>query len=613
MNNLLKTIFTLIITGLLIGCSNLVEENRDGGEDVFSRIESLSLSQPETAIVTLDSAERIGLLNPYETNLLRCLIYHNGYSDYRKALRYAVAAYNMPDAPRNAGERLRLIDLIADEYLNNGDYASSIRFCTEGLGVAKDSLINDMEANLHVTLGLNLLEIGNDDEAFRHLRRGVDILGNMKTNDSDKTDDYIYAIGMTVNSLVERGRYDEAADLMDEYMVALEEFEKCPDTVDGIADSRRSSGYAILAYIYSRKGEPDKARKYYDLYCSTDYSSAPEGEQIRIPYLLAAHRFEEALHYIKREKMLWQESADTVSHAYLEEHLKHERDAYEGLGDFRSANRVAHVIETVSDSLRIRDRKSEALELAEIYKTNEQALQIQHQDYSIKIRNIVILFSLILIFLAVLFILRILRQKNVIIKKNRSMSATIEELMGFKDKLFDTQSENIRLRDLLDRREKDFDPVSGDADIDAEATGESLIIPSSDKQESGIPLSMELSDRDRILWERMNHDILGKKLYLERELSKDRLVETYRIPVNKFAKLFRAYTGYSFSQYILNCRLDHAVRLMKEHPNWSLDSIAGESQMSKTTFYSRFQAKYGMSPSEFKSKDNLTDTNGVSR
>lgn len=79
------------------------------------------LSQPEKALATLDSVERVGLLKPYDINFLRCLTYHNGYSDYHKALRYGLAAYNMPDAPREAETRLWLIDLIADEYLNNVD------------------------------------------------------------------------------------------------------------------------------------------------------------------------------------------------------------------------------------------------------------------------------------------------------------------------------------------------------------------------------------------------------------------------------------------------------------------------------------------------------------
>ena len=598
MNNLLKTIFTATLIVLQIGCSKLARED-GSNEDVFEEIESLSLSSPDKALAMLDSVERIGSLHPYNANLLRCLIYHNGYSDYHKALRYGLAAYNMPDAPRDAEARLRLIELITDEYLNNGDYTSSVRWCTEGLKLAQDSLVKDMEANLHVTLGLNLLEIGNEDDAFRHLHSAIDILASQsqEAGNCDNADDYIYAIGMAVNSLIETGRYDEAASLMDEYMAAVDHLDRLPDTIDGLADCRRSSGYAVMAYLYSKKGEPGKANKYYNLYCATDYSSAPEGEQIRIPYLLASGRYEEALDYIHREKHLWHESADTLSHAYIDEHLKHEREAYEELGDFRSANRVGHIIETLSDSLRTRERSAEALELAEIYKTNEQAAQLEHQAYSIKIRNIAIVFSLILIVLALAFILRVLRQKRVIIRKNRSMTATIDELMAFKDKLLDTQAENIKLRDMLGHNDSSHANNPG---TDAFAAN----VGHDDQSEGESVLSTGLPDRDRDLWERMNHDIIGRKLYLEPELSKNWLIKNYRIPVNKFASLFKVYAGCTFSQYIQTCRLDHAIKLMRQHPNWSLDNIARESQMSKTTFYSRFQAKYGMSPSEFKDKHN---------
>lgn len=473
----------------LAGCSDRSREEQAHDGNMVARIESLSLSEPGKALAVLDSAERAGAVEPYDLNFLRCLVYHNGYSDYRKALRYGRAAYEMPDGPRDAATRLRLIDLLADDYLNNGDHNSSVRLCTDGLKLAQDSLVKDMEANLHTTMGLNLLEMGNEEDAFRHLRRAVGILASLsgEAGTADNADDYVYAIGMTVNSLVDKGRYAEAALLMDEYMAAVDRLERYPETIEGIVDNRRASGYAVLAYIFSKTGEPEKAEKYYRLYLATDYSSDPEGETIRIPYLLASHRPEEALHYIEREKKLWQENADTISHDYVNLHLAHEREAYENLGDFRKANSVAHTIETISDSLRTRERTAEALELAEIYKTNEQALRLDHQANSIKLRNIAIIFSLIVLVLALAFILRILRQKRAICRKNESMSERIDELMAFKEKLLASQAENIRLRDTVGNLPEE-------------------------KPET----TASLSDRDRDLWERMNQEIIGRKLYLNR-------------------------------------------------------------------------------------------------
>ncbi len=72
---------------------------------------------------------------------------------------------------------------------------------------------------------------------------------------------------------------------------------------------------------------------------------------------------------------------------------------------------------------------------------------------------------------------------------------------------------------------------------------------------------------------------------------------------SKFAVLFKVFAGCSFSQYIQNCRLDYAVRLMREHPQWTLDAIAKEAQMSKGAFNIQFHKRYGMKPSEFRSRE----------
>ena len=94
------------------------------------------------------------------------------------------------------------------------------------------------------------------------------------------------------------------------------------------------------------------------------------------------------------------------------------------------------------------------------------------------------------------------------------------------------------------------------------------------------------------LWE------LGRKD--EAYLSRKDLMAEYKIPANKFAMLFKEYAGCTFSQYIQNCRLDYAVKLMRENPQWNFDAIAKEAQMSNGAFYSHFKRRFGMSPSDFR-------------
>ena len=102
-----------------------------------------------------------------------------------------------------------------------------------------------------------------------------------------------------------------------------------------------------------------------------------------------------------------------------------------------------------TDTLRVRGRNEKALELAEIYKTNEQAGQLKEQKNTIRIRTLIFSITALLLVVAVGFIIRIVRDMRVIRKKNKAMTGTINELMAYKNELFIRREENIRLRDEL--------------------------------------------------------------------------------------------------------------------------------------------------------------------
>ena len=119
--------------------------------------------------------------------------------------------------------------------------------------------------------------------------------------------------------------------------------------------------------------------------------------------------------------------------------------------------------------------------------------------------------------------------------------------------------------------------------------------------------SAKLTEKDYALYERLVHEILTQRLYLRPQFSKKMLLKEIHVPTNKFATLFQEFAGCSFTQYIQDLRLEHAVRLMCERPMWSFESIAKEAQMSESTFYKLFQTKYGMKPSDYRKKACFSD------
>jgi AraC-like DNA-binding protein len=73
------------------------------------------------------------------------------------------------------------------------------------------------------------------------------------------------------------------------------------------------------------------------------------------------------------------------------------------------------------------------------------------------------------------------------------------------------------------------------------------------------------------------------------------------IPKNKFASLFVKFTGVSFIHYVNHLRLEHAAKMLLEHPEYTIETIAIDSGIPKTqTFYRLFFKEYGVTPSVYR-------------
>lgn len=55
----------------------------------------------------------------------------------------------------------------------------------------------------------------------------------------------------------------------------------------------------------------------------------------------------------------------------------------------------------------------------------------------------------------------------------------------------------------------------------------------------------------------------------------------------------------SFSKYINNLRLEYAAKMLKNHPDYTVDTIAQECGMSTQSLYRLFSGKYGVTPTDF--------------
>ena len=424
-------------------------------------------------------------------------------------------------------------------------------------------------------------------EAFRHFDIGIGILDEeaRKNSGYHAWDELFYSVGLKLSALYEIDRNEEAYALFPQMEEALKGLEASGDAPDGLAELRQAELLALLcpvAYATGRKAEGDKLYRRLE---ANPVASTPDGEYIRIPGLVAAGRFDEALHYVRREKKLLQENTDTVNWDYINPHLQAELEAWQGKGSMREAARVQAVMLALTDTLRRRERTADALQWSEIYESEEKDAQIKEEQQN-AVRWMVIAIAVIVVMLVGGGLGYVIVCKNRgISRRSLALVAQVKRQLADRRELDGKIAENLALRDRLEQLAKELEEEKA-------RTAPQATRP---KKNDGKP-----TDTDFILFERMVCEMKNRQLFRDPNFSRTELLKIVPVPQNKFADIFNRFAGMSFNKYVQNLQLDHASELLLCHPDWSIDAVIKESGMSRSTFYSSWVAKFKIKPEEFR-------------
>lgn len=611
MNSLYRTdFFTWLVVMLSLIGTHAHAENDPSEDSIYTKeyIEKISCTEPHRALKLIDEMEARKLMLQFRIDNLRGIVYQNGLNMFRVALAYSLKAYQSDSLRRHPDEALVLLELITDQYNVTGNYTESTRYAVEGIELARQTGNKRSEANLLLYIGINKRDMGLKDEADKYVEQAIQMQEQIigESRDWAMVDDLIYIYGMKITFALEDKKYKEAINLLPRYEKLMKQLKVCPDIPDGLYDMRLASICAAFAYVFVENGQPDKGAEYYRKFEETDYASTDDGNQMRFDYLVATGRYREALEHIHHDNQFFQAQGDTVNYTYVERNLGLEAQSYAGLGDYQSAARVYRQMYVLSDSLRIREKQNGVLEFATIYETKEKEAQLMQQASQLRESRNVQIFAVCIIALLGLLLWRNVRHTRIVKSKNEAMVGTIENLLGYKDELFRKKEENLMLKEQLQAAEGELqtreragvalveEEVSADADTPVEA--ENSVDDNSVEEGNN-----EVIANGQALFDKAEREIINHRLYLQPNFSRAELMKRVRIPKNKFALLFKQYANAGFLQYINNLRLDYAARMLKEHPEYAVEAIAGESGIpNKQTFYRLFLEQYGMTPAEYR-------------
>ena len=130
----------------------------------------------------------------------------------------------------------------------------------------------------------------------------------------------------------------------------------------------------------------------------------------------------------------------------------------------------------------------------------------------------------------------------------------------------------------------------------------SIQIPESQPSEG----EEEPDDEDHRLFVEMDTRVTRDRLFLKPGLGREDLMRLIGVDKNRFGKMMSKYSDASnTSVYINQKRVEYGAKLLLEHPEYTISTVATECGMSNTVTFNRtFKEMYNMTPSEYREKMN---------
>ena len=485
-----------------------------------------------------------------------------------------------------------------------------------------------MQSVAMFNMGKMLYYQGNKDKGYDYMQRAAELME--KTDYKYKYDNlrYNYNTLLTFQELDRRN--EEALRTLDalQTVVAGETGSETP--MEGLSEKERKAMYAHYAVVLFRLGRVSEAENYYQQFLSAA-KGYDRDDYLIMPYLFDRKRYDEVIRMNSAREKTLAAQGDTVTY-HMTTIKKSLGRAYEEKGDYHTATRYFKELAVLRDSIKNREQKSAALDLAALYETHEKDLIIQKQESDGHIRDLWLgLTASIAVLLGGtlcfgIYYYRKMQFKNKVLLKN------IDELLQYKEELYATKNTCFALQQkarLLDDTPKPLPlqqgelPLEDTGDINAEIDKNAMPLLETDKTaaidkaddaepeaEADAELGTEADDKHygKELYEQMDHLIVSGQLYLDPTFCSEKARKLIGMPRNRFVPFIAQYTGGRFLKYLNKFRLYHAARLLQENSDYSIETVARESGIpALRSFHRLFLDEFGVTPMEYRKKHKHAD------
>ena len=544
------------------------EDNRGPEQYTREYIMKDYMKDPVRTLQLLDKAEVNSAMPLNIVDELRSAVYRNMYRN-KSALYYARRAYVSDSLSHdNPSHLLRMTVSMAELFSLLSEYKESMRYAVQGVELARELKDIQSECRLLFCMGENKRRLSFKEEGYLFFDQAIDLLDNSKNEDYETMLSYFY--GVKMGYLIADKRSNEALEIGLQREKLLDRMSEQSKIRTDLLDLQFAYVYSKLAYLFHLTGDQKRAVVYYKNYQSTNAASTPDGKFDATPYLLLLGKYQAVLDNCRDFKEVMRQQ-DTLNSQYLSI-LNLEIQANVKLENYKTVINLQRDITAIKDSIYQREKQNAALELDALYELNEKEARISEQAFQLKIRTITLICILSGALLALFFLWRLWHQNCVIRNKNKALVKRINE--------------QFSMQEEMDRSQLGVE--------------KDLSFPEKVEDESGDNEEQD-KQMNKMIFEKMDYIIKRDKMYLSPDLSREELTRIVRMNNTRFAKMIKENTDTNLNGYINNLRLNYAIHLMKEQPDYTLRAIAESSGInSMPTFHQLFKGRTGMTPSEFK-------------
>ena len=544
------------------------EDNRGPEQYTREYIMKDYMKDPVRTLQLLDKAEVNSAMPLNIVDELRSAVYRNMYRN-KSALYYARRAYVSDSLSHdNPSHLLRMTVSMAELFSLLSEYKESMRYAVQGVELARELKDIQSECRLLFCMGENKRRLSFKEEGYLFFDQAIDLLDNSKNEDYETMLSYFY--GVKMGYLIADKRSNEALEIGLQREKLLDRMSEQSKIRTDLLDQQFAYVYSKLAYLFHLTGDQKRAVVYYKNYQSTNAASTPDGKFDATPYLLLLGKYQAVLDNCRDFKEVMRQQ-DTLNSQYLSI-LNLEIQANVKLENYKTVINLQRDITAIKDSIYQREKQNAALELDALYELNEKEARISEQAFQLKIRTITLICILSGALLALFFLWRQWHQNCVIRNKNKALVKRINE--------------QFSMQEEMDRSQLGVE--------------KDLSFPEKVEDESGDNEEQD-KQMNKMIFEKLDYIIKRDKMYLSPDLSREELTRIVRMNNTRFAKMIKENTDTNLNGYINNLRLNYAIHLMKEQPDYTLRAIAESSGInSMPTFHQLFKGRTGMTPSEFK-------------